>query len=45
MLLAVDQHVIETLAAQRYHIPFRERFARGDRTGALMTLVPLPAKT
>src|ERR1039457_5449110 len=25
MLLAVDQHVIETLAAQRSHIPFRER--------------------
>ena len=45
MLLAVDQHVIETLAAQRAHIPFAKEFARGDRTGALMTRVPLPAKT
>jgi len=45
MLLAVDQNVIETLAAQRAHIPFAKEFARGDRTGALMTRVPLPAKT
>jgi hypothetical protein len=38
VLFAVDQQVVEVLAAERSHIPLREGIARGARGGALITV-------
>ncbi len=37
MPLAEDQHVIQALTAERPHEPLGKAFARGDRTGVLIT--------
>jgi len=45
MLVTKNQQVIKALAAKRADEPFHKGVPRGDRTGALMTRVPFPAKT
>jgi hypothetical protein len=45
MPLAEDQDVIQALAAERSHEPLGKCIRTDDRTGILMTRVPLPAKT
>jgi hypothetical protein len=43
--LAEDQHVVQALARSVPTNRSANAFARGDRTGVLITRVPFPAKT